>query len=129
MVVFFFASAAASSAYLTVSETFPLELRAMAIAVFYAVGTASAGIAGPLLFGGLIETGSRDEVLIGYPIGAALMLGAAGRASDLGRGGGTQAFGIRLQAADLGGVETHPLPSFPRKRADDVVRPPAQTAG
>jgi MFS family permease len=77
MIVFFFASAAASSAYLTVSETFPLELRAMAIAVFYAVGTGLGGIAGPLLFGRLIETGSRGEVLIGYLIGAALMLGAA----------------------------------------------------
>ena len=77
MIVFFFASAAASSAYLTVSETFPLELRAMAIAVFYAVGTGLGGIAGPLLFGRLIETGSRGEVLIGYLIGAVLMLGAA----------------------------------------------------
>jgi MFS family permease len=77
MIVFFFASAAASSAYLTVSETFPLELRAMAIAVFYAVGTGLGGIAGPLLFGRLIETGSRSEVFIGYLIGAALMLGAA----------------------------------------------------
>ncbi|HEY8014442.1 MAG TPA: MFS transporter [Dongiaceae bacterium] len=77
MIVFFFASAAASSAYLTVSETFPLELRAIAIAVFYAVGTGLGGIAGPLLFGRLIETGSRGEVFIGYLIGAALMLGAA----------------------------------------------------
>jgi len=77
MIVFFFASAAASSAYLTVSETFPLELRAMAIAVFYAVGTGLGGIAGPWLFGRLIETGSRDEVFIGYLIGAGLMLGAA----------------------------------------------------
>jgi len=77
MIVFFFASAAASSAYLTVSETFPLEVRAMAIAVFYSVGTGLGGIAGPLLFGRLIETGSRQEVFIGYLIGAALMLGAA----------------------------------------------------
>ena len=77
MIVFFFASAAASSAYLTVSETFPLELRAIAIAVFYAVGTGLGGIAGPLLFGRLIETGSRGEVFMGYLIGAALMLGAA----------------------------------------------------
>ena len=77
MIVFFFASAAASSAYLTVSETFPLEVRAMAIAVFYAVGTGLGGIAGPLLFGRLIETGSRQEVFIGYLIGAALMLAAA----------------------------------------------------
>jgi MFS family permease len=76
MIVFFFASAAASSAYLTVSETFPLEVRALAIALFYAIGTGLGGIAGPALFGRLIETGSRTEVLIGYLIGAALMVGA-----------------------------------------------------
>ena len=77
MVVFFFASAAASSAYLTVSETFPLELRALAIAFFYAIGTAVGGIVGPLLFGVLIDTGSRGSVADGYWIGAALMVGAA----------------------------------------------------
>ena len=59
MVIFFFASAAASSAYLTVSETFPLEIRALAIAIFYAIGTGIGGVAGPLLFGALIDTGSR----------------------------------------------------------------------
>lgn len=77
MVIFFFASAAASSAYLTVSETFPLEIRAIAIAVFYAVGTGLGGVAGPLLFGWLIETGSRDAVFAGYLLGSALMLAAA----------------------------------------------------
>ncbi len=61
MIVFFFASAAASSAYLTVSEIFPLEIRALAIAFFYAIGTGIGGIAGPLLFGMLISTGSRFE--------------------------------------------------------------------
>ncbi len=76
-VIFFFASAAASSAYLTVGETFPLEVRAVAISVFYALGTAVGGIAGPAVFGHLIQTGSRDEVLIGYLIGAGLMVGAA----------------------------------------------------
>jgi len=76
-VVFFFASAAASSAYLTVSETFPVEMRALAIAVFYAVGTGAGGIAGPWLFGVLIDTGSRGSVFAGYLLGAALMLGAA----------------------------------------------------
>jgi MFS family permease len=76
-VVFFFASAAASSAYLTVSETFPLEMRAVAIAVFYAIGTGLGGIAAPILFGLLIETGSRENVFIGYALGAALMIGAA----------------------------------------------------
>ncbi len=77
MTVFFFASAAASSAYLTVSEIFPLEIRALAIAFFYAVGTGIGGIAGPLLFGMLINTGSRGSVAIGYVVGAALMIGAA----------------------------------------------------
>ena len=77
MVIFFFASSAASSAYLTVSETFPLEIRALAIAIFYAVGTGIGGIAGPLLFGALIETGSRWSVFAGYLLGAALMLAAA----------------------------------------------------
>jgi MFS family permease len=76
-VTFFFASAAASSAYLTVSETFPLEIRALAIAFFYALGTGIGGILGPLLFGVLIETGSRTSVFMGYLLGAALMIVAA----------------------------------------------------
>jgi MFS family permease len=76
-IIFFFASSAASAAYLTVSETFPLEIRALAIAFFYAVGTGIGGIAGPLLFGMLIETGSRTSVFLGYLLGAALMLSAA----------------------------------------------------
>ncbi len=75
-VIFFFASAAASSAYLTVSETFPLEIRALAIAFFYAVGTGIGGIAGPWLFGALIDTGSRMSVFGGYLLGAVLMIGA-----------------------------------------------------
>jgi MFS family permease len=76
-VIFFFASAAASSAYLTVSETFPLEIRALAIAFFYAVGTGIGGVFGPWLMGRLIETGSRQSVFAGYALGAALMLAAA----------------------------------------------------
>jgi MFS family permease len=77
MVIFFFASSAASAAYLTVSETFPLEIRALAIAFFYAVGTGLGGVSGPLLFGWLIATGSRASVFAGYLLGAALMLAAA----------------------------------------------------
>jgi MFS family permease len=77
MVIFFFASAAASSAYLTVSESFPLEIRALAIAVFYAFGTALGGIAGPALFGRLIDTHERSAVLDGYLVGAVLMVAAA----------------------------------------------------
>lgn len=77
MVIFFFASAAASSAYLTVAETFPLEIRALAIAVFYAFGTGLGGILGPTLFGALIDSGERTHVWYGYLLGAALMLVAA----------------------------------------------------
>jgi MFS family permease len=81
MVIFFFASAAASAAYLTVSETFPLEIRALAIAFFYAVGTGVGGILGPWLFGVLIETGSRSSVFAGYLLGAVLMVVAGGIAA------------------------------------------------
>jgi MFS family permease len=77
MVIFFFASAAASSAYLTVSETFPLEIRALAIALFYAIGTGIGGVGGPWLFGRLIDSGSRWSVYGGYLLGALLMLLAA----------------------------------------------------
>ena len=76
MVVFFFASAAASSAYLTVSESFPLEIRAMAIAVFYALGTLVGGALSPWLLGSLIGTGSRARVFEGYALGAVLMISA-----------------------------------------------------
>jgi MFS family permease len=75
---FFFASAGASAAYLTVGESFPLEVRARAIAVFYAFGTALGGIGAPVLFGALIQTGTRGNILWGYLLGAGLMLiGAA----------------------------------------------------
>jgi MFS family permease len=77
MVIFFFASPAASAAYLTVSETFPLEVRALAIALFYAIGTGIGGVAGPALFGTLIDTGSRNSVFAGYLLGSALMIAAA----------------------------------------------------
>ena len=73
-VIFFFASAGASSAYLTVSEIFPMETRALAIAFFYAVGTAIGGITGPLLFGKLVETEEAANVFWGYILGAALMI-------------------------------------------------------
>jgi MFS family permease len=78
-IIFFFASAGASAAYLTASEIFPMETRAMCIAFFYAIGTAAGGISGPLLFGKLIENASADkditQIAIGYFIGAALMIG------------------------------------------------------
>jgi len=77
MTIFFFASAAASAAYLTAAETFPLEIRALAIAFFYAVGTGVGGVAAPWLFGVLIDTGSRLSVFGGYLVGSALMIAAA----------------------------------------------------
>ena len=76
-VIFFFASPAASSAYLTVSEIFPLETRALAIAVFFSLGTGAGGIAAPWLFGTLIGTGSRWNVFYGYLFAGLLMLAAA----------------------------------------------------
>jgi MFS family permease len=77
-IIFFVASAAASSAYLTVSEVFPLEIRALAIAIFYALGTLAGGVGAPLLFGWIIGTGSITALFLGYLIAAALMIfGAA----------------------------------------------------
>ncbi|GER90573.1 MFS transporter [Dictyobacter vulcani] len=75
-IVFFFASSGASSAYLTVSEVFPLETRAMAIAFFYAIGTAIGGALTPIFFGYLIQTGNPYMVFYGYILGAVLMVGA-----------------------------------------------------
>jgi MFS family permease len=74
-VIFFFASAGASAAYLTVSELFPLEARAMAIALFYSVGTGAAALS-PTIFGALIATHSRTNVNYGYLLGAGLMIAA-----------------------------------------------------
>ena len=76
-VIFFFASSAAGAAYLTVSEVFPVEIRALAIAIFYAFGTAIGGIAGPVAFGALIGTGDRYMLFYGYVFAAMLMIGAA----------------------------------------------------
>jgi MFS family permease len=77
-IVFFFASAGASAAYLTASEVFPMETRALCIAFFYAIGTALGGITGPLYFGKLLDNASASkditEIAVGYFIGAALMI-------------------------------------------------------
>jgi MFS family permease len=76
VIIFFFASAGASAGYLTVSEIFPMETRALAIAFFYALGTGVGGISGPVLFGALIASGKRGDLTIGYLIGAVLMIAA-----------------------------------------------------
>ncbi len=77
MIVFFVASPAASAAYLTVSETFPIEIRALTIAVFYAIGTGLGGVAAPYVFGKLIESGSRQSIFGGYAFAALLMFAAS----------------------------------------------------
>jgi MFS family permease len=82
--IFFVASAAASSAYLTVSEIFPVEMRAISISLFYAIGTALGGFAGPPLYGAIIESGSRDALFIAYVIAGVLMCVAAGIAAWIG---------------------------------------------
>jgi MFS family permease len=76
-IVFFFASAAASAGYLTVSEVFPMEIRAMAIAMFYAIATGIGGISGPVIFGQLIGTGNATNLFIAYLVGAGFMVFAA----------------------------------------------------
>lgn len=76
-VIFFFASAGASAAYLTVGESFPLETRAVTISLFYAFGTLLGGVGGPALFGALIDTGERSQIFWGYLLGGGLMLLAA----------------------------------------------------
>jgi MFS family permease len=96
---FFFASAAASAGYLTVSEIFPVEMRAMAIALFYAVGTAVGGMLAPLLFGELLTTGSPWVLASGYFLGAGLMLAAA--ATEWGLGVDAERRGLEEIAAPL----------------------------
>ncbi|MEI9963841.1 MAG: MFS transporter [Caulobacteraceae bacterium] len=76
-VIFFFASAGASAAYLTAGESFPLETRAMSIALFYCVGTGIGGVAAPAIFGALIDTGSQTQIFKGYLLGGGLMVVAA----------------------------------------------------
>ena len=93
-IIFFIASSAASAAYLTVSEIFPLEMRAFAIAIFYAIGTLLGGVGAPLLFGELIQTGSRTFVAEGWALGAALMLFAAAMEAWI----GVEAAGQSLEA-------------------------------
>ena len=111
--IFFFASAAASSAYLTVSETFPLEIRALAIAIFYAVGTGIGGVVGPLLFGALIDTGSRMSLFGGYLLGAVLMIAGRRRHVALGRGGRAQAARAGRAAAGVYGLIASPAAISP----------------
>ena len=95
LATFFLASAGASSAYLTVSEIFPMETRALAIAFFYAIGTAVGGITGPFLFGKMIESGEEGQVAIAFFIGAAVM--ALGGVVEL-------LFGVKAEQQELEGI-------------------------
>jgi MFS family permease len=106
--IFFIASSAASSAYLTVSEVFPLEIRAMAISIFYAIGTLAGGVGAPTLFGELIGTGSPAKVLLGYLFAAALMIFAAGA---------EWRYGVKAERRSLEDVSM-PLGSYSGMRAD-----------
>jgi hypothetical protein len=108
---FFLASAGASSAYLTVSEVFPLEIRGLAIALFYAVGTAVGGITGPLLFGNMIHSGDRRLVAVGFLVGAAAM--ALGGIAEL-------VLGVRAEGRPLENIAT-PL-TAEEEAADPVDR-------
>ena len=108
IVCFFLASSGASAAYLTVSEIFPMETRALAIAFFYAVGTAAGGIAGPLLFGDMIESGERSQVAVAFCIGAGVM--ALGGVAEL-------LFGIKAEGADLEDI-ARPLTAEDTETAD-----------
>ena len=107
-VIFFFASAAASSAYLTVGESFPLEVRAVAIAVFFALGTAIGGVSGPAIFGRLIESGSRANIFYGYLLAGVLMVGAG--AIELWLGVGGERKGLEDVAAPLSAVDDAGMP-------------------
>jgi MFS family permease len=115
LTTFFFASAGASSAYLTVSEVFPMETRALAIAFFFAIGTATGGIVGPELFGQFVHSGDQDLVALGFFIGAAVM--ALGGAAEL-------LLGVRAEGRPLEHIAT-PLTV---EEAEGLRRPPDEAA-
>jgi MFS family permease len=113
LAIFFLASAGASSAYLTVSEIFPMETRALSIAFFYAVGTGAGGIVGPLLFGHLINTGDQSKVAIGFFVGAVVM--AIGGVAEL-------LFGVKAEQKQLEEI-AEPLTATDAKRHEGRTRP------
>ena len=129
MVIFFFASPAASAAYLTVSETFPLEVRALAIALFYAIGTGIGGVAGPALFGALIDTGSRNSVFAGYLLGSALMIAAAVVAWRYAIAAERKSLEIGRAAAGRCGVEYDEIRNWPKWHRRRRSSPTMKCAG
>ncbi len=118
-VVFFFASAGVSAAYLTVSEIFPMETRALAIALFYAVGTGIGGIIGPQLFGRLIPTGKTSDVFVALIIGSVLMI--VGGVAEL-------LFGVKAERRRLEGI-AKPLTAVESAVRGGISRAGAATAG
>jgi MFS family permease len=118
-VVFFFASAGVSAAYLTVSEIFPMETRALAIALFYAVGTGIGGIIGPQLFGRLVPTGKTSDVFVALAIGAGLMI--LGGIAEI-------AFGVKAERRRLEGI-AKPLTAVESTVRAGISRAGAATAG
>jgi len=124
LLTFFLASAGASSAYLTVSEIFPMETRALAIALFYAVGTAVGGVSGPLLFGQFVDSGSLDQVATGFLIGAGAM--ALGGVAELAWGVPAEQRSLEAIATPLTAAEVdagpHDLPPAERAAEDDLRR-------
>ena len=121
-IIFFFASAGASAAYLTASEVFPMETRALCIAFFYAIGTAVGGISGPLLFGALIENASASkditQIALGYFIGAALMV--AGGIAEV-------VLGVKAEGQSLESI-AQPLTAEESDHASGSPRPATTTA-
>jgi MFS family permease len=111
-VIFFVASSAASSAYLTVSEIFPLEVRGLAIAVFYAIGTLVGGVAAPTIFGVLIQTRSATNLFYGYLAGAAFMIAAAVVEAVL---------GVKAERTALESI-SHPLSAAKKQPSDSPSR-------
>ncbi|HEX3911114.1 MAG TPA: MFS transporter [Solirubrobacteraceae bacterium] len=109
-VVFFFASAGASAAYLTVSEVFPMETRALCIAVFYAVGTGIGGVIGPQVFSRLVNTGSYDQVFLALGLGAVMML--IGGIAEL-------VFGINAERRSLEEIAKPLTAAGPRSAKED----------
>ncbi|HET6259986.1 MAG TPA: MFS transporter, partial [Pseudonocardia sp.] len=114
--VFFLASCGASAAYRTVSEIFPMEIRAMCIALFYAVGTGLGGIVGPVLFGALVETGRAGSVALGYYVGAVVMI--IGGVAEL-------ALGVEAEQRPLEDAAT-PLSAQPIATGADEDRDPTR---
>ncbi len=118
-VVLFFASAGASSAYLTVSEVFPMETRALAIAFFYAIGTAAGGISGPLLFSSLVSSGKVSQAALAFTIGATLMI-AAGLAEVF--------LGVKAERKSLEDI-AQPLTAADAESQAQAGHAPATSAG